>query len=165
MNKEKRVIYSLIFVVIILSIINFMCTPNSDVEQNKIKSTIQQIAPPDQAKEPLKEFEYRKATEISGATSYIFEDDKKPKLNLNINGTIANLSNVNALLTFLDLPKVTKLVPERSSITGYRFHRAQYYWEDYPLGNLTINRSICGSGSNQYDCVWKVIVSGNKKEQ
>jgi len=102
-------------------------------------------------------YQYRIATEGSGSKSYIFTDKEKPKLNLCEND-ICDVSTVNAVLSFLKLPNVSTGVPDRESITGHRWHRGTYYWKDYPLGPLTVERDLCGHGENKYDCILKIRI-------
>lgn len=104
-------------------------------------------------------FNYEIITETSGATSYIFNDDMKPALDLDKDAGVKDIESVNEVLAILELPLVSNTVQERSSITGQRFHRGQYYWEDYPPGALVIERSLCRNEKYEhYDCIWKVSV-------
>ena len=107
---------------------------------------------------------YEEINETSGATSYIFYKNRKPALKFDSKGGISDLKGVNSVLDYLGLPAVDKTVPERSAITEFRGHRAQYHWEDYSLGFLTIERSLCGSGNNHYDCIWKVTIGSKKND-
>lgn len=52
---------------------------------------------------------------------------------------------------------MNRVVPEHSTITGKRHDRAEYVWDDYSEGVLTVRRSTCGS--RMYDCVWKITIS------
>ena len=112
------------------------------------------------SEEPIN-YEYTVATEASGATSYIFGSKVKPKLSLKEDGSIADIKTVNVALAYLNLPKISVAVPERETITGQRYDRGVYYWENYPLGSLKIQRSLCrvGNSNKHYDCIWKITVS------
>ena len=107
---------------------------------------------------PMKyDFSFRQVTERSGATSWIFEGKHKPPLWLD--GGSGFVGSVNDALEAASLPAVSSAVPERSSITGSRVHRAQYLWEDYPRGELRVERSLCSDNTYQkYDCIWKITV-------
>jgi len=56
---------------------------------------------------------------------------------------ISNISSINALLEYLELPKIASVVPELASITGSFYDTGYYYWEDYPNGTLLIERALC----------------------
>ena len=138
-----------------------------------------QAVPKAQSKDRERVFEYdytyRKAKEKSGATSYIFEGESKPPITLSFDGdtnSVADVSEINVVLRLLNLPEVSYRVSELSSITGYRWDRASYLWESYPIGMLNIERTICKrtsvthgffaslfASSENYDCIWKVTLN------
>lgn len=78
---------------------------------------------------------------------YIFYDPK-PKLSLTLSERgdyfyISNLSPLNSLLEYLGLPPVSEGVPELSSLTHSRGDVNYFRWEDYPLGVLLVEKSLC----------------------
>ena len=80
-------------------------------------------------------------------TRYIFEDPK-PELSLAMDSKsryfrISNISSINELLEYLELPKIASAVPELASITGSSYDVGYYLWEDYPAGTLLLERALC----------------------
>ncbi len=123
--------------------------------------------------EPIFDYDwsYREATETSGATSYIFEGEATPPLLMTDGGALANITDVNNILDAIGLPTVPYVAPEGETLTGSRFNRGEYVWNDYPEGELVIERKICERTENtkgffaafraireDYDCVWKVSI-------
>lgn len=107
-------------------------------------------------------WKYRVVTEVSGAKSYIFEDDAKPPLTLASSGAIADFQKVNQVLRLLELPPVSRNVPNQEDITGLRGDRGAYVWNDYPLGVLRIKRTLArGSFGGHYDAIWKVTIESH----
>ena len=107
----------------------------------------------------ITEYDYsaRKTIETSGAISWIFEGKYKPPLNLKNDSTF--ISSVNIALTKLGIPKIINRAIEKEKLTGYRAHRGDYEWADYPLGFLLIQRSSDSDiNYDNYDCIWKVII-------
>ena len=106
----------------------------------------------------------RKTTETSGATSYIFDVKRVlPPLSLKFDSSLVSTADVNAVLSYLSLPEVSQVRPDRGKQTGSRVWRGSYHWEDYALGSLTIQRT---SGRNKntgknYDAIWKVTIQKN----
>ena len=108
-----------------------------------------------------------KGTKFRGSTSYVrytFEGEPKPKLSLASEGAIAEVSSINEALRLLNLPEISHGVPELESITGSRMDRGFYYWEDYPLGTLILNRTTCGGWPNIHDCIWSITIAQFKKQ-
>lgn len=147
--KSHQGSYIILIIFIIIAI--YVFSNSSDDDKRKI----------DLAKKvlPTAEYQYAVETGKSGITSYNFNENEKPKLDL-CGNNICNVSSVNAVLKFLNLPTISKGVAELSSITGYRTDRGLYHWENYPLGTLTIRRTLCG-GSKRYDCISGITI---KKE-
>jgi len=80
-------------------------------------------------------------------TRYIFEDPI-PEFSLamdskNRHFRITDISLINALLEYLELPKIASAVPELASITRSSYDVGYYCWENYPLGTLLIKRGLC----------------------
>lgn len=80
-------------------------------------------------------------------TRYVFQPPN-PRLSLKLEGSgdyfnISDLKSINDTLEHLKLPKVEKSVPELASLTGAKGDLYLYRWTDYPLGVLTIQRSLC----------------------
>ncbi|UCC40112.1 MAG: hypothetical protein JSV96_01250 [Candidatus Aminicenantes bacterium] len=78
---------------------------------------------------------------------YVF-DDPKPEFSITMDSKtryfrISSVSSINELLGHLELPQIASAVPELASITGSSYDVGYYYWEDYPLGTLLIERSLC----------------------
>lgn len=114
---------------------------------------------PVKAPKPL--YEYRVATETSGATSYIFDGDDLPTLEFNSAGI--DLESVNHALKYLKLPEVTEAVRDGFSITGLRADVGAYHWDDYELGPMTVAATPCRMDHKWQACIWKVTVSTNEK--
>ena len=123
--------------------------PNPSVDQPPVT-----IAPPRWA--------FRKTTETSGATSFIFNGDAKPPLALDSdnNAHLKSIADVNAALTFLKLPLITETRPDKGYAENSRFTRGQYHWPDYQLGPLVITRTLATNKRtyDNYDAVWKVTI-------
>lgn len=105
----------------------------------------------------------RKVTESSGATSYIFEGDVRPPLNLKTTyktATIASTEDVNAVLGYLGLPTVAEPQPDKGNLENNPYYRGQYHWPEYPLGPLVVYRSVSKDKrtSEFYDDIWKVRI-------
>ena len=98
--------------------------------------------------------EFRRITETSGATSYIFEVETAPKLRLFGDRLLAP-EGVNVALAAIGLPPVQGPAREEEAITGSRFGRGEYYWRDYPPGTLRVQRSTRGGD----DILWKVTLT------
>ncbi|MCP4749061.1 MAG: hypothetical protein GY874_23445 [Desulfobacteraceae bacterium] len=104
---------------------------------------------------PFENLTYRKTTEKSGATSYIFEGDVKPLLSLSSDGSTTNIVEINAVLKFLNLPEISRNVPDKGYVTKSRIYRGEYHWEDYPLGKLILRRT---RDRKNGDLIWKVTI-------
>ncbi len=105
-------------------------------------------------------FNFRIATETSGATSYIFEGKYPPPLNL-IGGEYADHRSVNKVLAVIPLPEVSRDARERSKITGSRYDRQKYIWKGHLEGrDMVLYGSLCRNQSHEnYDCIWKILIA------
>ena len=103
------------------------------------------------------DYSFKKTTERSGATSWIFKGEYKPPINLKNDNNF--ISDVNVVLTKIDLPQINNRVIEKEKITGSRVHRTIFEWSDYPLGILQVKRSTDKDANyDGYDCIWKVTL-------
>ena len=98
-------------------------------------------------------------------TRYTFEDPK-PKLSLSADKEnrflrISRITTLNIVMDYLDLPKVTKGVPELTSITGSSQDTSCYRWDDYPLGILLIKRTLCSNiaKTSTYHCISSITIT------
>ena len=148
-KKSHKTKPASLLIFIVLTIFIHLTLTNCDKKKN-INDTVKDAL-------PTTEYRYKITTEKSGATSYIFEGNEKPKLNL-CGNNICDVASVNDALKFLELPSISDGVSDLSSITGARTDRGLYYWENYSLGTLTIERSLCSSGSENFNCIWKVRI-------
>lgn len=104
--------------------------------------------------EPLR-FPYRKVMETSGATSFLFEGETRPELRM-LFDDYADPGSVSVALRALGLPPARGRQPEASTITGYRWDRGSFEWEDYSQGHLTVRRS--DRPQREAICVWKITI-------
>lgn len=88
-----------------------------------------------------------------------------PRLNLTIDesGRYLHLEDVNELnriLEYIGLKKVTHGVKELASITGSQLDVNLYRWDDYPDGILVIERAICRDKEtfNSYNCLQSITL-------
>lgn len=141
----QKAIFALVLVCVALS----GCGPDAE--------NLKKLDPKDSAN-----WKSKKVTETSGDTSYIFEGDVKPPLQLNSdrNATLASTEDVNAALKSLYMPPVSETRSDRDYAANNRFWRGEYRWEDYPLGPLVIYRTIAEDKRDykDYDAIWKIRI-------
>ena len=116
---------------------------------------------------PLPDYAYYVEEGYEGGnpyTRYTFEDPK-PKLSLSADKErrylrISRITTINIVMDYLDLPKVTKAVPELASITGSSRDASCYRWDDYPLGILLIKRTLCSNIEkiSTYSCISSITI-------
>lgn len=110
--------------------------------------------------EAVYDYTFKTVTEKSGAKSWIFTGSHKPRLDINFQF----VNDVNTVLNKIGLPKIDHSVREKEQITHSRLDRGIFEWKNYPLGTLTIHRSMDkNSNYEDYDCIWKVTLSESKK--
>ncbi|MCI5196278.1 MAG: hypothetical protein D3919_08620 [Candidatus Electrothrix sp. AW5] len=109
---------------------------------------------------------FKKVIESSGATSYIFDGDVKPPLELNSdkNASLTSTADVNAALRKIGLPAINETRPDKGYAENNRAWRGQYLWEDYPQGRLIVSRTTARSKGNfdTYDAIWKITIDRTK---
>jgi len=125
----------------------------------EIKELIYPSSPPDYAYQVKEGYE-----EGDPYTRYIFEDPK-PKLSLSADKKsgyfrISSITSINIVMDYLDLPKITRTVPELASITGSLHDTSCYRWDDYPLGILLIKRTLCSNIEkiSTYPCISSITI-------
>jgi hypothetical protein len=110
---------------------------------------------------------YEKEEGTTGRYSYIRYYFETPGPNLSVEYDpktqyfhIKDVYSVNRILVYLGLPKVKTAVNELASITGSRNNLMLYRWDDYPLGQLTIERGICQDRDrlNSYQCIVSIMI-------
>ncbi len=95
---------------------------------------------------------------------YIFEDPKpRIPLSMDANGKyfhITNITVINEILDRLQLPRIKKGAKELALITGSSSHVDLYRWDDYPLGVLIIERTLCRNKDTlaTFNCLASVTV-------
>ena len=80
-------------------------------------------------------------------TRYVFKEPL-PRLSLKMDEStkyfhIEDIRPINRILRQMGLPEVKQGAPELVSLTGQRFHISQYRWEKYPLGIMTMEKTLC----------------------
>jgi hypothetical protein len=132
---------------------SWACSPPSNTQSRSNRQS-----PPDASAGSPKTaaFPYRQCTERSGATSYIYEAKEKPRIDISLDGTPTNLSQVNAALQNAGLPPVSTLptlVRDRQNM--------RKYWYGYPLGVMQLQLTTCAwdSATAGYPtCAWKITI-------
>jgi len=78
--------------------------------------------------------------------------------------TLGDPESLNFVLEQLNLPLVNKGVPELSTITGNRHDQGIYRFDDYPLGTLTVERSLYQNKkvALSYHCISRIIIDSRK---
>lgn len=118
--------------------------------------------------EKAPDYVYHKEEGQAGRTSYTryYFESPGPKLSLDYAAktqdfNIKDVYSVNRILVYLGLPKVKAAVPELASLTGSRNDLTLYRWEDYPLGQLTIERGICQDRDKleSYQCIVSIMIA------
>jgi hypothetical protein len=118
--------------------------------------------------EKAPDFVYQKEEGQAGRTSYTryYFESPGPKLSTDYDNktqhfNIKDIYSVNRILVYLGLPKVKAAVPELASLTGSRNDLTLYRWEDYPLGQLTIERGICQDRDKleSYQCIVSIMIA------
>lgn len=101
-------------------------------------------------------------------TRYIFTEPG-PRLVLEMEEggkllTVKDIDPLNRVLQRIGLPPVKSGVRELSAITGNRFDVNMYRWDDYKLGTLTVERTICRNmqTTESYHCIATITVTYNK---
>jgi hypothetical protein len=95
---------------------------------------------------------------------YIFEDPKpRIPVSMDSNGKyfhIKNITVINEILDRLRLPRITKGAQELALITGSISHVNLYRWDDYPLGVLIIERTLCRNKEtlDTFNCLAAITV-------
>jgi hypothetical protein len=110
---------------------------------------------------------YNKEEGVSGRNNYIryYFESPGPKLSVSYDTKtqyfhIKEVYSVNRILVYLGLPKVKTAVQELASLTGSRNDLTLYRWEDYPLGQLTVERGICQDRDRleSYQCIVSIMI-------
>jgi hypothetical protein len=89
------------------------------------------------------------------------------KLDMDTDGrtfTLKNPESLNVVLAQLNLPPVRTGVPELSTITGRHTDQGIYRFDDYPLGTLTVERSLYQNKkvALSYYCISRIIIDSRK---
>lgn len=132
------------------------------VNQTKLETLSFKAVKEDLFPQRYRSYPYQKVDSTVGGisqTTYIFPDPG-PKLTLEIEEggrylTIKNLDQLNRVLADLGLPPVKSARRELASITGSRLDVNLYRWDDYDLGELTVERGICRitDSAQTYPCI------------
>lgn len=110
--------------ILTLTILIFGCTPNKPTESSGNLENVDSLTSSDNRQKL--DFAYQES-ERNGITCYIFHESKKPILKL----TGHDISDVNEVLAYLNLPEVDDIVREQEMITGSRTGRGKYLWNSY----------------------------------
>ncbi len=94
-----------------------------------------------------------------------FFPEPGPRLSLTIDESgkylhLDNIDEVNRVLDYIGLKKVTHGAKELASITGSQFDVNMYRFDDYADGILLIERAICRDKRtfNSYNCIQSITV-------
>jgi hypothetical protein len=110
---------------------------------------------------------YQKEEGFTGRSSYVryYFESPGPKLSVQYDEKtqyfhIKDVYSVNRILAYLGLPRVKAAVDELASITGSRNDLTLYRWQDYPLGQLTVERGICQDRDrlDSYQCIVSIMI-------
>ena len=127
--------------------------------QTQIKETFFPEKPPN--------YIYEKEEGVAGRNTYVryYFESPGPKLSVEYDTKtqyfhIKDVYSVNRILVYLGLPKVKNAVRELASLSGSRNDLTLYRWEDYPLGQLTVERGICQDRDrfNSYQCIVSIMI-------
>ncbi|MCX7975101.1 MAG: hypothetical protein N3B16_11495 [Candidatus Aminicenantes bacterium] len=95
-----------------------------------------------------------------------FFPEPGPRLNLTIDPSgrylhLDDIDEVNQVLEYIGLKKVTHGAKELASITGSQLDVNLYQWDDYPDGILVIERAICRDKEtfNSYNCLQSITLT------
>jgi hypothetical protein len=110
---------------------------------------------------------YTKEDGWLGQRSYVryYFEPPGPKLALRLDKNekyfeITDIRSVNRILEYIGLPPVEAAVPELASVTGSRNDLAIYRWDDYPTGELRVERGICQNRDtlDSYECIVSIML-------
>ncbi|MEN6312074.1 MAG: hypothetical protein ABFD80_11110 [Acidobacteriota bacterium] len=97
-------------------------------------------------------------------TMYIFAEPG-PELVLSMEEggrslAVTDVDPLNRVLDYVGLPPVKTGARELASVTGSSLDVDKYRWDDYELGSLIIERSICRNitTTNTYPCIQAITV-------
>lgn len=99
-------------------------------------------------------------------TRFLFAENEGPKINLTMSPDgkyfhLEDITGLNRILERLGLRKIWRGVPELASLTGLRSDINCYRWDDYPLGVLVIERSLCRDPDRleAYNCISRITIT------
>lgn len=149
-------------VVAILMGLGFFYTSNTKLERLSFKAVKNDLFPP-----KPEYFTYEKRENSVGSetvTTYIFSEPG-PRLVLAMEQggkflTVEDIDPLNRTLAFVGLPPVTRGVRELSALTGSTLDANLYRWDDYKLGVMTIERSICRNitTTESFPCISSITI-------
>jgi|YelNatPaOPRAMG01_1025707.scaffolds.fasta_scaffold135013_2 hypothetical protein len=118
------------------------------------------------AKAPEYVFIKEEGQDLYKQTVRYFFPEPGPRLNLTIDESgrylhLDKIDEINRVLDYLGLKKVTHGVKELASLTGSQLDVNLYRWDDYPDGILTIERAICRDKRtfNSYNCLQSITLT------
>lgn len=97
--------------------------------------------------------------------TFIFQDPGPPLSLAIVNGgrfmAIKDVRPVNNVLEFLGLPPLSAGVQELASITGKTLDADKYRWDDYEMGVLLLERSICRdmTSASSFPCIARITLT------
>lgn len=73
---------------------------------------------------------------------------------------IEDIRPINRILREMNLPEIEQGTPELVSITGNKIHISNYRWEKYPLGILTMQKTLCQDmdSLDSYHCLMTIEI-------
>ncbi len=159
-NDMATIVRALI--VLILTGGAFFYLNQTKLTQLSFKAIKNDLFPP----KPLHLVYDKKDVYIAGEaqTMYIFAEPG-PELALSMEEggkslAITDVDPVNRVLDYVGLPPVKRGVRELVAVTGNRLDADKFRWDDYELGALVIERTICRNitTTNTYPCIQTIIV-------
>jgi hypothetical protein len=171
-KKEFEALFRAILVSIFFGVI-LLYLNQTKLEMISWKAVRQEIFP-----EKAEAFTYVKDESYQAGVRYIryffpapgpegSDPGPSPRLNLSLDSNgkhyhITDIEPVNKVLAKLGLPPVKAGVKELSSITGRSTDVNRYRWDDYAMGTLILERSLCVNKNSleRYHCVVFISVQG-----
>jgi len=159
-RETENVVRSLIFVIIFgLLFLYFQQTKMERLTWNNLKKELGLAKPVEY------HFIKEESSDIYRQKVRYFFPEPGPRLNLTIDESgrflhLDKIDEINRILEYIGLKKVTHGVKELASITGKSYDVNLYRWDDYPDGILIIERAICRDKStlNSYNCLQSITL-------
>lgn len=159
-NDMATIVRALI--VLVLTGLSFYYLNQTKLTTLSVKAVKNDLFPP----KPLHLVFAKRERVVAGEeqTMYIF-NEPGPELVLSMEDggktlTITDVDPLNRVLEYVGLPPVKRGVRELVAVTGSNLDSDKFRWDDYELGTLIIERSICRNitTTQTYPCIQEIIV-------